>query len=106
MLDPLGLDQRVPGLEPHRREEGARHRAANQDVVHLGKQRLDQVDLAADLGPAEHRHERPLRLVERLAEILAAPAPSGSRDTAGLSTRATASVLACARCAEPKASFT
>ena len=37
--------------------------------VHLGKQRLDEVDLAADLGPAEHGDERPLRLVERLAEV-------------------------------------
>jgi hypothetical protein len=39
-------------------------------VIHLGQQRGDQVDLAADLRPAEHGDERALRPAERLAEVL------------------------------------
>ena len=68
-VEPVLLDQRGAGLEPHRAEEGARHRAAEQDRVDLGQQGLDQIDLAADLGAAEHGDERPLRLVQRLAEV-------------------------------------
>ncbi len=41
--------------------------------VHLRQQRLDQVDLAADLGPAEHGDERPLRLVQRLTQVAELP---------------------------------
>lgn len=44
-LHPVALDQGVAGLEPHRLEKGAGHRAADQDGVDLGKQRLDEVDL-------------------------------------------------------------
>ena len=36
----------------------------------LRQQGLDQVDLAGDLGAAQHRDERPLRMIERLAEVL------------------------------------
>ena len=59
----------LPVSRPMRPEEGAGHGAAEQDGVDLGQQRLDQIDLAADLGAAEHRDERALRLVQRLAEI-------------------------------------
>ena len=69
-VDPLRFDQRVAGLESHGAEERARHRAADQDLVHLRQQRLDEVDLAGDLGAAEHGDERPPRLVERLAQVL------------------------------------
>ena len=37
---------------------------------HFGQQRLDDVDLPADLGAAEHRDERTLRLLEGGAEVL------------------------------------
>ena len=68
-IKPLVLHQRVAGFEAHGLEEGAGHCPAQQDLIHLGQQRLDQVDLAADLRPAEHRHEGPLGLVQRLAEV-------------------------------------
>jgi hypothetical protein len=38
-------------------------------VVHLGKQGGDQVDLPADLGAAEHRDERALGPVQRVAQV-------------------------------------
>ena len=68
-LDPVVLDQRGPDFEAHRLEEGARHGAADQDRVDLREQGLDEVDLAGDLGAAQHRHERTLRVGERLAEV-------------------------------------
>ena len=50
--------------------ERVRHRPADQDVVHSLQQVLDHADLVADLRPAEDRHERPLRRLQRLAEVL------------------------------------
>ncbi len=67
------LDQRVTGLETHRPEEGAGHRATDEDAVHLGQQGLDEIDLAADLGSAEHRDERPSGIVQRLAQVSKLP---------------------------------
>src|SRR2546430_4520009 len=51
---------RSADLETDREEEGVRHRAADQDLVHLGEQGLDHVDLSGDLGAAQDRDERPL----------------------------------------------
>ena len=38
-------------------------------MIDLGQQRRDEIDLAADLGPAEHRHERPLGPEQRLTQV-------------------------------------
>ena len=68
-VEPIVLDERLAGLEPHGLEEGAGHGAAEQHGVHLRQERLDEIDLAADLGAAEDRDERPLRPVQRLAQV-------------------------------------
>src|SRR5690606_11425114 len=51
-------------------EEGVGHAAADDHAVDLVEQVLDQLDLVGDLGPAEDRQERPLGVLERLAEVL------------------------------------
>src|SRR5690349_23304352 len=57
-------------LKADRQEERVRHRAADENLVHLGQQRLNDVDLPGDLGPAEHRDERPLgRSEEHTSEL-------------------------------------
>ena len=69
-LDAVVLHETLPGFETHRLEEGTGHRTADQDAVHLWQQRLDDVDLAGDLGPAEDRDEGALRLFQRVAEVV------------------------------------
>ena len=49
-------------------EERVRHPAAEDEHVDLRQEVLDHVDLVADLRPAEDRRERPLRVLEELAE--------------------------------------
>src|SRR3989475_12785454 len=65
----VAFDEGAAHLESDREEERVRHRAADEDLGHLGEQRLDDVDFPRDLGPSEHRNERPLGVVERLAEV-------------------------------------
>ena len=73
--------------------------------IDLRQQLLDDVDLAGDLRAAEDRDERALGILERGAEILELLLHQQPA-TAGLRKCATPSVDACARCAEPNASFT
>jgi hypothetical protein len=63
------LDERLPRLQSHGAVEGAGHRTPHEHGVHLGQQLFDHVDLAGDLGAAEDRDERALRLLQRTAEI-------------------------------------
>ncbi len=64
------LHQRGAGLQPLRAEEGVGHRPADEQAVDLGEQRLDDVDLPGDLGPAEDGDEGALGVVEGAAEVL------------------------------------
>jgi hypothetical protein len=73
--------------------------SASADV----EQALDHADLVGDLGAAEHDHEgRSGASSSRRARELALHEPPGADG----SSRATPSVLACARCAAPNASLT
>ena len=49
-------------------EERVGHRAADQQVVHLGRERFDDADLVGHLRTAEHGHERTLGIVEGLRQ--------------------------------------
>src|SRR5207248_11680337 len=44
-LDAVVLDQRLPSLESHCLEEGAGHRTTDDELIDLGQQILDDVDL-------------------------------------------------------------
>ena len=55
----------APGLE-----ERVGHGAADDDAVDLGDQVLDDADLVGDLLAAEDGHERPLRILDGVAEEL------------------------------------
>ena len=57
------LDERLPRLDTDRPEEGAGHRAADDQRVDLGQQLLDDVDLAGDLRAAEDGDERLFRIL-------------------------------------------
>ena len=68
---PLGLEEREA------------HAAADEDAVDLVEQGLDDAELVADLGAAEHGDERPLRVVEEAAEdldLLGQEAAGGGRE--------------------------
>ena len=67
-LDARLLDQRVAGLVALRREEAEAHRAADQDRVGDLQERVDHGDLVADLGAAEHDHERVLGVLDDAAQ--------------------------------------
>ena len=60
--------------------------------------------LSLTLAPPEHHHERPRRVRQQRASARSPRARAGGRRRAG-SRCATPSVVACARCAAPKASF-
>ena len=65
----VALDERPADRKPDGEEERARHRPSHQNLVHLGEQRVDDVDLSRDLGAAQHRDERALGMVERVAQV-------------------------------------
>ena len=75
-FDRLGLielvvfDQRSTDRDAARLEERVGHRAADDQAVHLAEHVLDDVDLVRDFRAAEYRDERPLRLLQRLPEVL------------------------------------
>ena len=75
LVDHVGLHERVADGEPSREEERERHRAADEHRVAAVEQRVDHAELVADLGAAEHRDERPVRLVEQPRR---APRPRGA----------------------------
>ena len=58
-LEHAVLHKRVADLEAHGLQVGERHPAADDDLVHLFPQILDDADLAGDLGAAQDRHEGP-----------------------------------------------
>ena len=64
------LDDRLADLQPLRLQERVRHAAADQQLVDAREQVLDDVDLARHLRPADDGDERPLRVPERLAQVV------------------------------------
>ena len=67
--DAIGFHERRADLEPHRSEERARHRAADEELIHAREQRPDDVDFSRDLRAAEHRDERTFGIRQQLAEV-------------------------------------
>ena len=104
-LHSLLLHQRVTGGLALRAEEAEAHRAADQDRVGRVEEPVDQRDLVAHLGPAEHHHERPLGRLDDERSVVTSRSRS-SPATAGAAARPRPTVEACARWASPKASFT
>ncbi len=51
-------------------EEGVGHAAADGQLVELGHQMAQQIELGRDLGAADDAHHRPLGMAERLVERL------------------------------------
>ena len=95
-------DGLAPGLE-----ERVGHGAADDDAVDLGDQVLDDADLVGDLGAAEDGHERPLRVLEGVAEELELLLDQEADDAGfALHTAGTVYIEALSRWAVPKASLT
>ncbi len=65
----LGLVERFPHTVALRRQEGVRHRAADQDLVDLAEDVVDRIDFPGDLRPAEDRRQRTGGGDERFLEI-------------------------------------
>ncbi len=63
------LDERLADGDAARLEEGVGHRAADDQAVHFAEHVLDDVDLVRHLRAADDRDERPLRRLERVAQI-------------------------------------
>jgi hypothetical protein len=66
----VGLQQRLADLFSLSLEEGIRHAAADDERVHLAHQIPNHANLVADFRPAQDRHKRRLRMLQRLAQIL------------------------------------
>ena len=58
-LDLVLLEQRVADVVALRLQEREAHAAADEQLVHLGSECLDDAELVRDLGPAEHDHVGP-----------------------------------------------
>ena len=105
LVELVVLDQRLADRHAARLEEGVGHRAADDQAIDLAEHVLDDVDLVGDLRAADDRDERPLRLLERVPEVLELllHQQPGRRL---LEQCVIASTDACARCAAPNASLT
>ena len=68
VVDLVGLEQRVADLVAQRGQEGEAHAAADQQLVDLGQQRVDDGQLVADLAAAEHHDVRTAGLAGELAQ--------------------------------------
>ena len=60
----LTLGQRFADLDPLRDKEGVGHAAADHQMIHPVDQVHQQIQLGRDLGPADHRHDRALRIAK------------------------------------------
>ena len=69
LVELVVFDERFPDRHAARLEKRVRHRAADEQAVHLGQQVLDDFDLVRHFRAAEDRDERPLRRFERVPEV-------------------------------------
>ena len=70
VLDAVGLGEALADGLALGEQERVGHAAAEDEHVDLGQQVVDDLDLVRDLGAAEDRRERPLRVLEQLREHL------------------------------------
>ena len=61
-IDLVALDEALADFLPLGEEEGVGHGAADQQRVGLGEELLDDGDLVGNLGSAEDRDERAVRV--------------------------------------------
>ena len=66
----VGLEQALADLVALRRQEGEHHPAADQQLVGLAEQVVDDAELVGDLGAAEHHDVRPGRVLGEPAQHL------------------------------------
>ena len=69
LVEQIVLDQRLADRDAARLQEGVGHRPADAERVDLAEEVLDHLELVRDLGAADDRHERAIRVVQRLAEV-------------------------------------
>ena len=69
VLDAVGLGEALADGLALGEQERVRHPAADDHHVDLVEQVLEHLDLVADLGAADDRRERVLRVLEQLAEV-------------------------------------
>ena len=96
----------LPTGSPLREQERVRHGAADRDGVRARRERLEHRELVRDLGAAEDAQVGVLGLRRARARAPRPRAAAGSRRRPRGTRCASPSVLACARCAVPNASFT
>jgi hypothetical protein len=101
-----GSESEFPTLPPWASLKGVGHGAANEDAVRLVEQGIDDHDLVAHLGPAQDDHERAVPAFSVFSPRKVSSFSIRNPATQGLRNLVTPSVLAWARCAVPKASFT
>ncbi len=105
LVDHVGLDERVADRVALGHEERERHRATHEHRVAPVEQRVDDAELVAHLGAAEHRDERSVGESEHRREHL----DLAGEQTAGSGRQHSAADRRCeawARCDAPNASFT
>src|SRR5690606_9566012 len=69
-LENVILNQRIAHWVPLGLEKGVGHRPADQDRIGFTEQVADDANLVADLRAAEDGHKRPLRVADRLPQVL------------------------------------
>jgi len=68
LVDQVGLGQRLADLQAGREQEGVGDAAADDQLVDVGRQALQDGELGADLGARDDRHQRALGLGQRLGD--------------------------------------
>src|SRR5262252_3069814 len=66
--DAINLRQRLANLLSLREQESICHSAANNQRVDFLEQVAEQVQLGRNLGAADNRGQRPLRMVQRMTQ--------------------------------------
>ena len=69
VLDAVALEQALADAVVLRRQERVGHAAADDELVDPVEQRLQDLDLVRDLGPADDRGEGPGRVLEQAREV-------------------------------------
>ena len=63
------FDERMSHFQPQGFQIGEGHAAADDNLVHLFTEVLNDTDLSGDFGPPQNRHERPHGVGDRAFQI-------------------------------------
>ena len=69
VLDAVALEQGLAHAQVLCRQEGVGHAATDDELVDPVEERLEDLDLVGDLGPADDRCERPRRVLQQAGEV-------------------------------------